>query len=326
MIRGLSSKAAVFPLRGCLAAVLLAVVCQWCGAEPLRVFVSIGPQVEAVQRIGGEQVIVEVLLPAGANPETFSPGPAAMAKLGRAQLFFCIGVPFETALVHKIKASFPQLEIVDGTAGMTYQRLEAAGHHHGGHGHDGHACEEHEEHHHEAAVHDGHHGHHHEPGGPDPHVWLSIPNMMVFAQQVHDELTARLPEQRTQLSARLAEYRGELSALDEEIARQLEPLKGREVIVFHPAFGYYLSHYGLRQKAVELEGKEVSGRHLGTLIREAREEGMRHIFVQPQFSTRTAEVIAHEIGGAVLPLDPLPSSYSEGMKALCRQLLTGLRP
>jgi len=44
---------------------------------------------------------------------------------------------------------------------------------------------------------------------------------------------------------------------------------------------------------------------LSDLIRKAKAENVKVIFVQPQFDKRGAEVVADAIGGVVLPLDPL---------------------
>ena len=45
------------------------------------------------------------------------------------------------------------------------------------------------------------------------------------------------------------------------------------------------------------------------------------IFVQPQFNAKAAEVLSHEIGGKVLPFDPLPNEYSDGLRRLAEALL-----
>ena len=285
----------------CLALSLLA-----CAAETRRpvVFVSIGPQLESVRRIGGGGVDAHAMLPAGLSPETYSPGVRQMAALARADAYVTIGVPFEKMVVAKIHANFPKLKIVDGRTGMTFRRMEGGAHHHGEHhDHD-----------------DDDHGH--EMGEDDPHVWLSIDNMKCHARTVAAVLAEVLPEsEHAAIDARAAEYLRELDALSAELKAKLSPLKGTEAVVYHPAFGYFLDDHGIRQKAVELEGKEPGARYLGTVIREAKHDGIRVIFVQPQFNAKAAEVLSHEIGGKVLPFDPLPNDYSDGLRRLADALL-----
>ena len=264
------------------------------------VFVSVGPQLESVKWIGGPAVDVQALVPAGASPETFSPGARVMSALARADLYITIGAPFETVLLRKVRANFPDLKVVDGCAGMTFRKME--GHHH----HD---------HHHEDDD-------DHEEGEHDPHVWLGLENMKHHARTVAVSLAELLPDaEHAAVDARAAEYLRELDALSAELKAKLSPLEGTEAVVYHPAFGYFLDAYGIQQKAVELEGKEPGAKYLGRVIREARHDGIHAIFVQPQFNAKAAEVISREIGGKVLPFDPLPEDYSNGLRRLAEALL-----
>ena len=210
-------------------------------------------------------------------------------------------------VVAKIHANFPKLKIIDGKAGMAFRRMEGGHHHHGGH-HD------------DDDDHD--HDHDHDHDEDDPHVWLSIENMKCHARTVAAVLAEVLPEsEHAAIDARAAEYLRELDALSAELKAKLSPLKGTEAVVYHPAFGYFLDDHGIRQKAVELEGKEPGARYLGSVIREARHDGIRAIFVQPQFNVKAAEVLSHEIDGKVLPFDPLPNDYSDGLRRLADALL-----
>ncbi|MBP5638179.1 MAG: zinc ABC transporter substrate-binding protein [Victivallales bacterium] len=264
-------------------------------SQPLFVMVSIEPQLESVKRIGGELVSVEALVPSGASPETFVPGPRRIAALEKAAFFLTIGVPFEKALVPKIRATFPSLPILDTIDGMEFLPMD-----------DGHS-------------HGEEHGHHH--GHLDPHVWLSIANMKVHARAVAKALTEKLPEHVREIIVRRDAYIASLDALDNELRKELEPLRGKPVLVFHPAFGYFLSRYGLRQMVVEVGGREPTGRHLSALIHQAKSAGIRCVFVQPQFNEKTAHAVAKELDGKIIQLNPLPHDYSDGLRQMSRQLL-----
>ena len=298
------------------------------GAEPLRVFVSIVPQLECVRRLAGDWVEAEALVPPGASPETYAPGPRQMSALGRARLLVLIGAPFERSLVRKVRGAFPGVELLDATPGMAFRVMQADeasahAHHHeeeddedddgdeDGHGEEGGGHEE-----------EGHHVcHGHGEGDHDPHVWLSPLNMVVHARHVARALGRLLPSRAAAIGERLAAYCAELEALDAELRRSLAARPVRDVVVFHPAFGYLLERCGLRQRVIELGGREPTGRHLGTVIRWARRRRVDCIYVQPQFSVSSASVIAAEIGGKVMVLDPMPHPYLEGMRRLARQLL-----
>ena len=102
-------------------------------------------------------------------------------------------------------------------------------------------------------------------------------------------------------------------------------MKGKPFFVFHPSFGYFADDYGLEQIAVETGGSEPSARQLARLIDQARSSDVRVIFVQPQFSRKSAETVAAEIGGAVIPIDPLARDYIENLEQMARAVEEGLR-
>jgi zinc transport system substrate-binding protein len=85
-------------------------------------------------------------------------------------------------------------------------------------------------------------------------------------------------------------------------------------MVFHPAWGYFARQYGLTQEAVEREGKEPGPAELAAIIDEAKKDEIRVIFVQPQFSTRNADVVAKAIGGAVVAVDPMAEDWLANME------------
>ncbi|MEC9423105.1 MAG: zinc ABC transporter substrate-binding protein, partial [Nitrospinota bacterium] len=75
--------------------------------EPIPVFVSIIPEKYFVERVGGDEVKVHVMVKAGESPATFNPNPKKMSELANANLYFSIGVPFEKIWISRIKAIHP---------------------------------------------------------------------------------------------------------------------------------------------------------------------------------------------------------------------------
>jgi zinc transport system substrate-binding protein len=133
---------------------------------------------------------------------------------------------------------------------------------------------------------------------------------------------ARLdPAHTGRYAANLAGLAAELDALDRELAATLAPLRGRRFLVFHPAWGYFAHAYGLEQVAVERGGKEPGPKALAALADDARRSGIRTVFVQPQFSQRTAETLAAAIGGRVVAVDPLAKDYPASLRAAARALV-----
>jgi zinc transport system substrate-binding protein len=278
------------------------------------VFVSIAPQAFLVERLGGEHVAVHVLLGPGQSPHTFEPTPRHMAALGRADLYFALGMPFESQLVERIRASRQRLTIVDMARGIKKRKTA------------------------------DHHEHEGDPPGPnstqaeyreqakqgeapelDPHIWLSPVQMKALAGNTADALQQSDPENAGDYGRSLEQFLKELEAVDARIRRALGPFGGEAFYVYHPAFGYFADAYGLKQVPVEVGGKSPTPRQLTELVRKARSEKVKIIFVQPQFDQQIAETVAAAIGGAVVPMDPLAKdvlSNLESMAASIERALT----
>ncbi|MFH1742105.1 MAG: zinc ABC transporter substrate-binding protein, partial [bacterium] len=105
----------------------------------------------------------------------------------------------------------------------------------------------------------------------------------------------------------------------------LKPYRGESFYVFHPAFGYFGDAYGLKQEAVELEGKAPTPRQLSTLIKKARTENVRIIFVQPQFDKKSAEAVSNSIDGAVVPMDPLAKDVLKNLEEMAMKVGKALK-
>jgi zinc transport system substrate-binding protein len=170
---------------------------------------------------------------------------------------------------------------------------------------------------------DSGHSHDHEEGN-DPHIWLDPDLVKVQARTIADALIRVDPEGQEYYEKNYEQFRSDLNTLDEKLERALKPVNGKTFLVFHPAWGYFADAYGLKQVAVELEGKEPSARHMAKLIDRAESENVKVIFVQPQFSQSEAETIAKAIGGVVIPIDPLAEDYIENMEKVARKVAGAL--
>lgn len=259
----------------------------------LIAFVSILPQQYLLKRIGGEHIQAEVLVGSGQSPHTFEPTPKQMARLESATLFFKIGVPFEDTLLAKITATKKNLVVVDSAHGIIYRKMSEAN----------------PDHHHE--------------GGKDPHVWLSPKNAILISHNMTTALIKADPKNRTDYEAGFKDLVSDLQTLDKQCAEILAPYKGREILVWHPAFGYFTQTYGLVQVPVESEGKQPSARQLADLVDKSKKQGIHTVFVQSQFSETGAKSLAQQLGGTVSSLDPLAANYMENLRAMADSIKAG---
>ncbi len=281
-------------------------------AGKVKAFVSILPVSYFVERVGGPHVDVNVLVGAGQDPHTFDATPQLMVKLAKAQVLFKIGFPFEEALVKKIRSTFKNVEVVDLQQGiklraMTEEEAEAEEAEHE-HGHE----------------HGEEHGHSHDAGEMDPHTWLDPQLAKIQARTIADALIRIDPSHQAEYEKNLKEFQTDLDNVHAQLTKALAPVKGKSFFVFHPAYGYFGDAYGLKQVAVQLGGKEPTGRQLARLIDLAKEDGVRVIFVQPQFSIKSAEALANAIGGAAVPLDDLAPDYLKNLQDMAAKLDSAL--
>lgn len=276
-----------------------------------QVFVSIVPQQYFVEKIGGPLVDVDVLVMPGANPHMYEPTPRQMTKLSKAKAYFAIGVGLEETWLPRINAANQSMRIFHTQRGIEKIPMVAHGHqeehedereagHEDGHGHDGAEAE---------------HGHHHDHGTLDPHIWLSPKLALTIARNTCAGLIRIDPENRKTYESNLAKFLIEIQKTDAAITKTLAavPADKRTFMVFHPSWGYFANQYGLTQIPIEAEGNEPSPKHLAEIIEHGRELHIPVIFVQPQFSQKSAQVIAAELDARVIPLDPLAKDWKDNL-------------
>ncbi|HIE30920.1 MAG TPA: zinc ABC transporter substrate-binding protein, partial [Methanosarcinales archaeon] len=85
-------------------------------------------------------------------------------------------------------------------------------------------------------------------------------------------------------------------------------------------WGYFARDYGLEQIPIEVEGKEPSASDLMRLVEAAKADNITVVFAAPQFNPESARVIAEEIGGTVVSIDPLAEGYVANMRAVSETL------
>lgn len=286
------------------------------GAASLNVFVSIPPQAFFVRRIAGSHADVDVLVGQGQSPHTFEPTPRQLAALAESDVYFSIGLPFEERIVEKLSRMPSAPPVVDTSKEVERIPL-TGGHRHAGHGapHTGADPGR-------VRVDSAHARTEGARGLADPHTWLDPDRASIQAKSICEKLVELDPERSGVFRENLAGLRADLEALDRELAEAFAPLRGEKIYVFHAAFGYLADAYGLTQVAVQSGGGEPGPRELAALIEAASEEGVRAIFVQPQFSRRSAEILASEVGAAVVPIDPLAEDYMQNLRSIVEAVVS----
>lgn len=269
-------------------------------ADKIIVYVSIIPQKYFVEQIGGELVHVHAMVQPGASPATYEPKPKQMAAISKTQVYLAIGVPFENIWLKKFVAANPKMKVVSTHHGIKKIPMLAAHSHeryNGQHSKVGQTKTVENE--------KNHHGH----DGSDPHIWLSPPLVKVQAKAILTALKGIDPMHGNVYEANYEQFVSRITQLDDQLKQTFSKKIGLEFMVFHPAWGYFAQAYGLKQIPIEIEGKTPKPAQLKALIEHAKERNIKVIFVQPQFSAKSATLIAKAIGGQVAFADPLAKDW-----------------
>jgi len=259
--------------------------------------VSILPQKYFIENIAGDYFTVNVMIPPGASPVTYEPTPKQMQELNASDVYFRIGhIEFEKSWMNRFKNIHPQMKIVDLSENA--HLIEPKGNDNENHLHKGH--------------------HHH---GIDPHIWVSPKEVKKQATLIYQYFIKNYPNLDTLFTPNYQKFIREIDKLDQYATQRLEPFKGEKFLIFHPALSYLARDYGLEQVSIEIDGKEPTPANMQEVIRIARSENINIIFVQKQFSKHNAEVIAEEIDGTVVQINPLDYHWDKSIRYIIDRIV-----
>ena len=247
----------------------------------LQIVVSILPLAEFAERIGGDNIRVSVMVPAGITPHSYEPTPLQLTNMDKAQIYIKVGTPieFEIAWLDKIFALNQDMVVCN--ASKDIQSFDP---------------------------------------NIDPHIWLSPLNAQIMVENIYNTLIAVDVQHKKYYTENKEEYIKKLHELDRYIREALKTKKNRKFLVYHPAWGHFASTYDLEQVSIEKQGKEPTAKGILEIIENAQREKIRVVFASPQFSTKSAQVIAREIQGQVVLIDPLEKNYIDNLYHIAGQL------
>ncbi len=256
----------------------------------INVVVSIVPQIDFVEKIGRDKVNVSVMIPPGANPHVFEPRPGQFKQLVHSDIYFMVGseLDFELIWMDKIRAVNKDLSIYDCSKGIKLLQDHNNTHHNTDH------CSH----------------------NRDPHIWLSPDNAVIIATNIRDALIKTDPENKMFYTRNAHDFILEIYSLKKDISLSVSRLVNKKFIVFHPSWSYFAQNFGLEQIAIEVDGKEASAKYLTQIIKKARKHNIKTIFASPQFNIKSARIVAKEINGSVVLIDPLAKDYINNLNKI----------
>lgn len=256
------------------------------------VSVSILPQKYFTERIAGDYLQVNVMIPPGMSPATCDMSTGQLKKLYDSDLCFTIGyLPFEITHLYPALQNKKEIQVINHS-----QDVELIS------GSCGHSHEP---------------GHSHE-GGVDPHIWLSPRYAKQMAATILKVLSEKYPEQSATFGANYQKLAADIDSVAMKADRVLSAKQNKSFLIYHPALTYFAQDYGMEQISIENEGKEPNPSHLKKIIDTMKEKNIHIIFIQNQFDITNAQSVARETGKSVISIDPLNENWLEEMNSLIR--------
>lgn len=255
------------------------------------VYVTIEPLRYVTEQIAGSDWQVISMVPAGVSPETYDPTPNQLVGLSDCQAYFAVGdLGFELQWLSRLQENAPNVHFYRTSEGI--ELLE--GHHH--HHHDGEEEDAEEE-----------------ETGVDPHVWTTPRNLQQMAKQVCKAFQELDGEHAMDYQQRLEQLQEQINHTDAQIRAICQQGVQRHFGIYHPSLTYFAHDYDLEQVSIEEGGKEPSPAKLKELVDHCKEHGVKTIFIQMEFNTKNAEILAQEVGAQLVTINPLNYDWNQEM-------------
>ena len=247
--------------------------------DKIGVIVSIGPQVEFVNAVGGDKVDVTLMVPSTADVHTYEPLPSQLSNVASAKMYVEIGssVEFETNYMDKLKSSNPSMLVVNSSKGIQFLPAEDS----------------------DETI--------------DPHVWVSPKNAKIMVENIYEGLVQIDPSNKDYYQKNRDEYLAKLDELDQNTTKLLEN-RTKPILIYHPAFAYYARDYNLTIIGAMVNDEEPSPQRIAKMVDVAQEYNITAVYQEPQYSSKVMESIASQIGGQVIMVDILGENYLESME------------
>ncbi|MGB0682221.1 MAG: zinc ABC transporter substrate-binding protein [Magnetovibrionaceae bacterium] len=287
-----------------------------------------------------------LLMDGASSPHSFSLKPSQARALEQADRVFWIGEEIETFLVKPVETivgkgkatalidanGIRKLPFRDGATFESHDHAKHDDHGHEDHGHkdhehDEHAHEEHahEEHGHEEHGHEEHahedreHGDHHEGhesahSEHDAHIWLDPENAKAIVAEVARVLSDADAENADAYRTNAQDVQARLDDLLAETASSLDGLADKHFVVFHDAYQYFETRFGLEAVGALTLNPEITpgADRLKEIRTKLTSLEAACVFAEPQFEPALVDVVIEGTAARSGVIDPLGSALEAG--------------
>ncbi len=272
-----------------------------------KVIVTVSPIYALTQGIMQGIAEPTLLIAPGASPHSYALKPSQVSALNSADLVIWVGESLETFLIKTISQlpknthtlellKTPGLDPLHFRLGRTWEQETDEVHTH---------------------------------NGFDPHVWLDPIRAQILVSVISQALSNIDPDNKNHYQNNATQINKQLSQLDQQLSKDLTPVKNKPFIVFHDAYQYFEKRYQLTAVGAITLNPEImpSAQHLKAIQDLIKQKNVVCIFAEPQFKPAIVDMITQGTGVHEGVLDPL-STKGHGFaayKALLTALSTSLR-
>ncbi|APG49098.1 zinc ABC transporter substrate-binding protein [Phaeobacter porticola] len=309
-------------------------------AEAPTVAADITPVHGLVARVMQGVGSPELVVPPGASPHSYAMRPSEARALDQAELVFWVGSSLTPWLEGPIATLASDARVIslleaDATRQLSMRDTVQFGH---GDDHEAeHADDQHHEHdeHHDADhgtdhakehgdEHDDDHGHHHEPGSLDSHAWLMAENGSAWLQVIAEALAQADPENAERYQRNALDGQAEIAAVAAEISAKLAPVSGKPFVVFHDAYQYFETGFGIQAAgAISFsDASDPSPARIAEIRATVADMNVECVLSEPQFSPGLVATVLEGTMARTAVVDPLGIALEPGPEFYPQLLLS----
>ncbi|WP_270182721.1 metal ABC transporter solute-binding protein, Zn/Mn family [Alkalihalobacillus sp. CinArs1] len=275
----------------------------------LTIYTTLYPTEYFAERIGGDAVEAESILPPGSDAHSFDPTTRTMTELAESDLFIFNGAGLEGfADTAKDILDKEGVTTLEASKGIDLAETEE--------GHEEHA--DHEDEHEDHDSHDeGNEEHHdHDHGNVDPHVWIDPIFAIEQARNIKEALIELKPDQEEAFEANFTELENDLLELDESFKTLVSNADKKEFLISHDAYGYWEKRYGLEQLSVTglSPSQEPTQQQLEEIIETAKQFNLQYMIFEQNVTPKPAKTVQKELGLETLRIHNLSVLSEDDIK------------
>ncbi|RKL66974.1 ABC transporter substrate-binding protein [Salipaludibacillus neizhouensis] len=282
--------------------------------ETIEIMTTLFPLEDFANRIGGEYVEVENIVPVGSDVHTFEPTANQMIGLAEADLFIYNGADYEgfsDSIIDAVDSH--DVKILTASDGIDLIEYD---HNKQDYGENNDHEDENNDHEHENNNNDHDHDHDHEHGENDPHVWLDPIRAIELAENIKDALVEVRPAAEEEFNLNFEELKTDLEELDDNFQGMVDEMTQDTMIVSHAAYGYWKDRYDINQIAISglSSTNEPTIQQIQEVISFMESNDISYVMFEQNIPTNIAETVREQVGAEELWLHNLSALINENIE------------